>query len=203
MKRSEINSLVNSAGHCFREHGWTLPPEPRWDVTDFGLGDWRGHGLVLVNLAEHAEYCEKLMYARRGMTTPAHCHKKKKEDIISRWGTLQIRLWPGRPGEPMPANLELPVNNRPRTVAAGGLVVLQSGERVTLSPGVWHEFVPLSDECIIGEVSTANDDANDNFFVNPDIGRFPQIEEDEPPVVRLLSEANPELSPPNSPKNAK
>jgi len=65
---------------------------------------------------------------------------------------------------------------------------LESGSRVTLIPGVYHEFYPLSKECIIGEVSTANDDLNDNFFVNPEIGRYPGIEEDEPPAVRLVSE---------------
>jgi len=70
MKRSEINALVEAANACFTAHGWALPPRPRWDVTDFGLGDWRRFGLVLVNLAEEPEYCEKLMYARQGMTTP-------------------------------------------------------------------------------------------------------------------------------------
>jgi D-lyxose ketol-isomerase len=49
--------------------------------------------------------------------------------------------------------------------------------------------LPSSEECIIGEVSTANDDLNDDFFLNPDIGRFPGIEEDEQPIVRLVSEA--------------
>ena len=88
----------------------------------------------------------------------------------------------------MPESFEMLVNNSPRRVKSAGWLVLQSGERVTLTPGVWHQFVPLSDECIIGEVSTANDDANDNFFVNPDIGRFPNVEEDEPSVVKLLSD---------------
>ena len=60
MKRSIINTLVRSAKTCFVAHGWTLPPSPRWDVTDFGLGDWQQFGLVLVNLAEEPEYCEKL-----------------------------------------------------------------------------------------------------------------------------------------------
>jgi hypothetical protein len=41
---------------------------------------------------------------------------------------------------------------------------------------------------ILGEVSTANDDLDDNFFVNPEVGRYPGIEEDEPPVLRLISE---------------
>ena len=65
MKRSEINSLIQSAARCFGKHGWALPPNARWDVTDFGLGDWRRFGLVLVNLADEPEYCEKLMYAQK------------------------------------------------------------------------------------------------------------------------------------------
>jgi len=188
MKRSEINSLVRSAQTCFEAHGWTLPPNPRWDVTDFGLGDWRSFGLVLVNLAEHAEYCEKLMYAQKGMATPAHCHKQKKEDIISRWGSLRIQLWPGPPEESTGKPLTLLVNNAPHEVRGGDFLILESGHRVTLEPGVWHEFAPDTDECIIGEVSTANDDANDNFFANPDIGRFPDIDEDQPAIVKLLSD---------------
>lgn len=188
MKRSEINSLVRAAAACFDAHGWALPPDPRWDVTDFGLGDCRSFGLVLVNLAEHAEYCEKLMYAQKGMTTPAHSHKRKKEDIISRWGRLRIQLWPGRPEESTGKPLTLLVNNAPRELEGGDFLILEAGHRVTLEPGVWHEFAPDSDECIIGEVSTANDDANDNFFANPDVGRFPEIHEDEPAIVHLLSD---------------
>ena len=53
-------------------------------------------------------------------------------------------------------------------------------------PGIWHSFWPASGECIIGEVSTANDDVGDNFFLDPGVGRFPGIEEDEPAVVRLI-----------------
>lgn len=188
MKRSDINSLIRSAAQCFTTHGWTLPPNPRWDVTDFGLGDWRRHGLILVNLAEHTEYCEKLMYAQAGMETPAHCHHQKKEDIISRWGVLRIQVWPGRPGDEMPDTLDLLVNNENRTVKAGSFIDLSAGERVTLVPHVYHAFVPTTDECIIGEVSTANDDRNDNFFLSPDVGRFPEIDEDEAPILTLISD---------------
>src|SRR5262245_45120339 len=94
MKRSEINRLVRDAAACFDAHGWTLPSRPRWDVTDFGLGEWRTHGLVLVNLTSEPEYCEKLMYGKAGMTCPCHCHHRKKEDIICRWGELELRAWP-------------------------------------------------------------------------------------------------------------
>ncbi len=188
MKRSAINDLVRSAQACFREHGWALPPKPRWDVTDFGLGDWQRFGLVLVNLAEEPEYCEKLMYARKGMTTPAHCHHRKKEDIICRWGKLAVQVWAGLPAESENKSFSLPVNHEPVRMQSGDVVMLEAGSRVTLVPGVYHEFYPVSDECIIGEVSTANDDLHDNFFVNRDIGRYPGIEEDETATVRLLSE---------------
>lgn len=188
MKRSDINFLIEAAKSCYNAHGWALPPTPRWDVTDFGLGDWKQFGLVLVNLAEEPEYCEKLMYARKGMTTPAHTHQKKKEDIICRWGSLAVRVWSGTPTESAGTFLEIPVDHEPQKFASGALITLAAGSRVTLLPGIYHEFYPESEECIIGEVSTANDDLNDNFFVNPDIGRYPGIQEDAPAIVRLVSE---------------
>jgi len=188
MKRSDINHLIRSAGQCYGAHGWALPPRPRWDVTDFGLGDWRRFGLVSVNLAEEPEYCEKLMYAREGMTTPPHTHRKKKEDIICRWGRLAVRVWAGHPEQTGTKTFTLPVNHEPVEVAQGALITLEAGSRVTLVPGVYHEFYPLSPECIIGEVSTANDDLHDNFFVNKEVGRYPGIEEDEPALLRLISE---------------
>jgi len=187
MKRSEINILIHQADECFKICGWTLPPNPRWDVTDFGLGNWQSFGLVLVNLAEEREYCEKLMYARKGMTTPAHTHKKKKEDIICRWGLLEILLW-ANPMQHDSESITVKINGNPREVSCGKPLQLHSGERITLVPGVYHEFSSASGECIIGEVSTANDDTNDNFFINPDIGRYPYIDEDEPAYLRLLSE---------------
>lgn len=187
MKRSDINQLVRSAEKCFTTHGWALPPLPRWDVTDFGLGAFRRYGLVLINLAEEPEYCEKLMYALKNMTTPAHTHKKKKEDIICRWGQLEILLWKDQSltkGE----TLSLKVNGQTKEARTGWPIRLYAGERVTLVPGVYHEFFPASEECIIGEVSTANDDLHDNFFVNSDIGRFPGVEEDEAPLLKLVSD---------------
>ena len=190
MKRSDINTLIQSAKQCFALHGWALPPNHRWDVTDFGLGDCRKYGLVLVNLAEEPEYCEKLMYARKEMTTPAHTHKKKKEDIICRWGKLSVQVWACEPSVSAGVMLSLPINHEPQEVVSGTIVHLEAGSRVTLAPGVYHEFYPVDEECIIGEVSTANDDLNDNFFVNPEVGRYPGIEEDAPATIRLLSEKN-------------
>jgi D-lyxose ketol-isomerase len=188
MKRSQINSLIRSATRCFGAHHWALPANARWDITDFGLGDWRRFGLVLVNLADEPEYCEKLMYAQKGMITPAHAHKKKKEDIICRQGKLAVQVWAGEPAKNAGQSMRIAVNHEGGEVSSGAIIELEAGSRVTLVPGVYHEFYPLSDECIMGEVSTANDDLHDNFFVNPDVGRYPGVEEDEPPILRLISE---------------
>ncbi|SFC64529.1 hypothetical protein SAMN05421747_11741 [Parapedobacter composti] len=188
MKRSEINYAIRSALTFFERNGWTLPPHPAWDVTDFGLGIFHRQGLVLVNLAVEPEYCEKLMYAWRDQTTPAHYHKLKKEDIICRAGELAVTLWGEDPGAIQQEYISVKINGKHQPVKNGEPVVLKAGERITISPLLWHAFHPISPECIIGEVSTANDDMNDNFFWNSEIGRFPEIEEDEPPLVKLLSE---------------
>jgi D-lyxose ketol-isomerase len=187
MKRSDINQLIRLAEKCFVGHGWVLPPEPRWDVTDFGLGAYRHYGLVLINLAEEPEYCEKLMYALKSMTTPAHAHGKKKEDIICRWGELEMLAWKDRALR-QNETLSLKINGRITEIRSGHPIRLRAGERITLTPGIYHEFLPATQECIIGEVSTANDDLHDNFFINPDIGRFPGVEEDETRLLKLISD---------------
>lgn len=166
-----------------------MPPKPRWDVTDCGLGRFDEVGLVLLNLAEEPEYCEKLMYSKRHQVTPMHTHRKKKEDIICRSGRLAIELWKGHPHRARKgAAFFLRRNGGKVKVRSGETILLLPGERVTLEPGIYHAFWPESPEAIIGEVSTANDDAHDNFFVDPNIGRFPEIDEDETPVARLLWE---------------
>jgi D-lyxose ketol-isomerase len=191
MKRSVINQAYRDAAACFGRHGWSLPPHPLWDITDFGLGDFDRHGLTLVNLANEPEYCEKVMYARLGQATPCHAHARKKEDIICRAGELTLEIWPAKPspGAAMPKGAFLvSVDGNATEIRPGGAVVLAAGSRVTLKPGIWHSFWPSSAECIIGEVSTANDDIGDNFFLDPRVGRFPGIEEDEPSAVRLVTD---------------
>ena len=183
MKRSEINAVVREATEAFKRHGWALPPNPRWDVTDFGLGDFDQYGLTLVNLAEQPEYCEKLMYARKGQVTPQHYHASKKEDIICRWGRLAIQVHAEGA-----TSVRLQVNGIEREMPLDQPLVLEAGERVTLTQEVAHSFWAESDYAVVGEVSTANDDLHDNFFANPDIGRFSEIEEDEPPLVKLVSD---------------
>ncbi len=182
MKRSRINEAVRAARAAFEAHHWALPPNPRWDVTDFGLGDFRRYGLVLVNLAEQPEYCEKLMFVLNHQVTPCHCHKSKKEDIICRWGQLLVALRADG------ATVRLQVNQAWREVPVNKPLVLNAGERVTLTQNVRHSFWAGSEYALVGEVSTANDDTRDNVFDRDDVGRFSEIEEDEPPLVNLVSD---------------
>ncbi len=189
MHRSEINAACREAAACFARHGWTLPPAPRWDITDFGLGQFSRTGLVLITLADEPEYCEKLMFAQAWQLTPAHTHRKKKEDIICRHGRLVFELWPGVPDQARRgADFTVSRNGRPQPVRAGEAFALDAGERITLMPGTYHAFWAESADCIIGEVSTANDDLHDNFFADPHIGRFPPIHEDEPAAFRLVND---------------
>ena len=174
---------------CFKAFHWALPPKPRWDVTDCGLGEFDKVGLVLLNLAEQPEYCEKLMYAKERQVTPMHTHRHKKEDIICRSGKLAIELWKEHPKHARKGEVFLLCRNGNETaVRSGETIILQAGERVRIEPGIYHSFWPESKDAIIGEVSTANDDVNDNLFVDPKIGRFPEIEEDEQPLAYLLWE---------------
>lgn len=189
MKRSQINSIYVEAKACFEKHGWALPPKPRWDITDFGLGDFEHFGLVLINLAEEREYCEKLMYARQGQTTPLHTHKQKKEDIICRHGDLCLELWGAAPEKTEKGSaFSIQVNGEKKSWRSGECMTLHAGERITMTQGIYHAFWPAGADCIVGEVSTANDDSNDNYFVNSEVGRFPEIIEDEPALLRLISE---------------
>jgi D-lyxose ketol-isomerase len=188
MKRSEINQAYLQAKAFFEKNGWSILPHFKWDVTDFGLGNFSESGLVLINLCEEVEYCEKLMFATKNMLTPAHFHKSKKEDIICRTGQLEIELWNKGQKPSENGKFHMKINGEIQELISGQKIILNSGERITIQQGIWHAFKPISEECIIGEVSTANDDANDNFFDNPNIGRYPEILEDEKPLIRLLSD---------------
>ncbi|HVU35962.1 MAG TPA: D-lyxose/D-mannose family sugar isomerase [Opitutaceae bacterium] len=189
MKRSEINRAYAAAVAAFGDAGWALPPQPRWDITDCGSGDFVRCGIALVNLAEEPEYSEKLIYMQPGQTIPLHTHRVKKEDIICRHGRLTVELWDGLPGDGARGR---PVRVKRSgdwvTIPSGEPVTLGPGERVTLVPGVYHRFWPETADTIIGEVSTRNDDVNDNVFADPAINRFPGIVEDEPPVIQLVSD---------------
>ena len=74
-----------------------------------------------------------------------------------------------------------------RVVKAGGIVVLSPGESITLPTRLYHKFWGAESRVMVGEVSVVNDDTTDNRFYEP-VGRFPEIEEDEPPLYLLCND---------------
>jgi D-lyxose ketol-isomerase len=71
-------------------------------------------------------------------------------------------------------------------VSAGAQVRLTPGESISIPPYLYHDFTvePGGGPVLLGEVSMVNDDVHDNRFYEP-LGRFSEIEEDEP-AYRLL-----------------
>lgn len=172
-----------------------------WDVTDFGSGRFAECGLVLfclrnglVGVAGERTYAEKLLVVGEGQLTPTHRHAAKMEDIINRGGgDLVIEFCASDAnGAPLEDDIEVPVDGLPRRLKAWEPLVLRPGESVTIRTGLYHRFYGRKGggAVLVGEVSQVNDDRNDNFFLEP-VGRFAQIEEDEPPLRRLWNEGAP------------
>jgi D-lyxose ketol-isomerase len=175
-----------------------------WDVTDFGLGDFADKGVLLFTirngtLAQLARgtgkvYCEKILVCQPNQLVLHHFHKAKTEDIINRaGGRLEILLQQAdHAGHFNDHDLTVSLDGVRTTVKAGGIVILEPGESITLEPYQSHQFRALDSTVLVGEVSTVNDDANDNFFFEP-VGRFPHIDEDEAPYRLLCTEYGSEV----------
>ena len=84
------------------------------------------------------------------------------------------------------------LDGRAVTVPAGTQVRLTPGMSISIQPRLYHDFdvEPGTGPVVIGEVSQCNDDNTDNRF-EPPVGRFPTIEEDEPPYRLLCNEYPP------------
>lgn len=170
-----------------------------WDVTDFGLGDYANKGVLLFTVrngklenlktGKGKIYCEKILICKPNQLVLHHYHKSKTEDIINRGGgTLEIVLhWANKQSQFTDQPITVSCDGIECTVEAGGVVRLSPGESITLEPYMYHQFRALDAAVLVGEVSTVNDDANDNFFLEA-VGRFPTIVEDEMPYRLLMTE---------------
>ncbi|MEL6167925.1 MAG: D-lyxose/D-mannose family sugar isomerase [Pseudomonadota bacterium] len=177
-----------------------------WDITDYGEGDFDRMGLFLFTLrnGDLADlergrgmcYAEKLLISRQDQLSPMHTHVIKAEDIINRGGaTLAIELFGSNDEGSFAEDRggRVLCDGVARAYAPGEVLKLAPGESVTLMPGDWHAFWGEGGDVLIGEVSTVNDDLTDNIFREP-IGRFADVEEDEPPTHLLVSDYDTWLS---------
>ena len=178
-----------------------------WDVTDYGLGRFYEVGLLLFTIrnGNHARaeaypkgYAEKIMMVRESQVTPYHYHWNKREDIINRGGgNLVIDLYHADDRNKF-SNREfsVSVDGVRRAVGPGDRVILTPGESICLEPYVYHTFYGEKGggSVMVGEVSDVNDDRSDNCFYE-ELGRFPEIIEDEAPRYYLCTEYPPVATP--------
>jgi D-lyxose ketol-isomerase len=171
-----------------------------WDVTDFGLGEYEKKGLLIFTIRNGnarldkytKPYAEKLLIIGVNQVTPFHFHYSKMEDIINRGGgDLMIQVYNSTPDYRL-ADTPVQVNmdGRAFTVDAGTTLRLKPGESISLPAYMYHQFWAEGERVLCGEVSSVNDDNVDNHFLEK-VGRFPQIEEDEPPIHLLCTEYPP------------
>ncbi len=168
-----------------------------WDLTDFGYGDFSKKGLILFSVRngnpgkDRKTYAEKAMIVEENQETPMHFHWRKMEDIINRGGgNLLIELYKSDHLEGFSnESFEVKIDGIKRIVEPGGTVVLRPGESICLEQGVYHRFYGEEGKgkVFVGEVSAVNDDSIDNRFYD-EVGRFPEIEEDEAPLHLLASD---------------
>ncbi|HBE39976.1 MAG TPA: D-lyxose/D-mannose family sugar isomerase [Bacteroidales bacterium] len=168
-----------------------------WDITDFGSGDFNKRGLSLFTIRngnwdkKDKMYCEKIMVSDEEQETPMHYHWAKTEDIINRGGgNLVMELYNATNDDKLsPEPVTVSIDGVLTTVEAGKPLILKPGQSVCLKSRLYHRFYGEkgSGKVLIGEVSLVNDDAKDNKFYE-EIGRFPEIEEDEKPHRLLVND---------------
>jgi len=170
-----------------------------WDITDFGKGNFANFGLFLFTVRNGSPdnwktlrgklYAEKIMIVEENQYTPYHFHWNKMEDIINRGGgILAIQLYNATPDDQLADSpVTVSLDGVARTVAAGTILRLGRGESISLPPRLYHAFWAEGGRVLAGEVSLVNDDLKDNRFLEA-VGRFPAIEEDEPPLYLLCTD---------------
>ncbi len=172
-----------------------------WDITDYGLGDFGKVGFSMITIRNGnlklkdkypKTYAEKLLFIEEGQYSPNHFHWYKMEDIINKGGgNLLIRVYNSLPDEQIDKESDVTVHTDGRTyqVKSGTQIRLTPGESISIQPRMYHDFEVEegTGAVLLGEVSQVNDDNADNRF-NPPVGRFPEIEEDEPPYRLLCNE---------------
>ncbi len=174
-----------------------------WDLTDFGSGNFDRTGLLLFtirngNLVHDIKpYAEKIMVVQENQVTPMHFHWSKMEDIINRGGgNLMFELYPSNVAEEMADHeFEVSLDGMEKRCKPGVHVKLTPGESITLRQGIYHKFFGEEGQgkVMVGEVSAVNNDHTDNRF-HSEVGRFPEIIEDEAPIHLLVGDYSKFLS---------
>lgn len=133
-------------------------------------------------------YAEKAFVLFEGQRVPHHYHRVKTEDLINRGGGILgvdlVRV--NEQGMELDDDITLERNGVEITVPAHTVLQLEPGESIVLLPGLAHAFIGVS-EVLCGEISLANDDATDNYFLQP-LPTSSPIVEDSPARHLVLAD---------------
>jgi D-lyxose ketol-isomerase len=151
----EHDEAVAYAAAQFAATGIELTDEERdrIEVADFGLGNLRETGLMLLVYVNTDRYCAKELVLYPGQTCPEHRHPPfdgtpgKEETFRCRRGSVD--LW-----------------------VDGRLITLQPGEQFTIPPNTLHWFQAGDAGAVVSEFSSTSRDDLD-VFTDPRIVRAP------------------------------
>jgi D-lyxose ketol-isomerase len=159
-----------------------------WNIVEFAKDDFFAKGIAVftTRMGDYRDlptgagrlYGEKVFVLFDGQNVPHHYHIEKTEDLLNRGGgTLSVNLVKVMlDGTPTDESILLERNGVREIVAANTSVKLAPGESILLEPYVAHAFLGEG-EVLCGEISLANDDTTDNYFLEPFPAPSPIIED--------------------------
>lgn len=178
--------------HNLKQYKEVVDCKLGWDVTDFGSSEFEKTGRVIFTLRNGNKelpqkypkpYAQKVMWLKEGQLSPIHYHKNKTEDIINQGGgVIGIKLWRSTSKDRLSSrSLDVSINGSNKKVRAGKAVFLDTGDSITIVPKTYHQFWAVKNrgDVLSMEISSLNDDENDNFWLEKQ-NRFPEIIENEP-----------------------
>ncbi|HXK16118.1 MAG TPA: cupin domain-containing protein [Gaiellaceae bacterium] len=153
ISRVEHDEAVAYAAKQFAAAGIEVTGEERSriEVADFGLGNLRETGLMLLVYVNTDRYCAKELVLYPGQTCPEHRHPPfdgtpgKEETFRCRRGSVELSV-------------------------DGRLITLTPGEQFTIPPDTLHWFRAGEEGAVVSEFSSASRDELD-VFTDPRVVR--------------------------------
>jgi len=153
ISRVEHDEAVAYAAEQFAAAGIEVTGEERSriEVADFGLGNLRETGLMLLVYVNTDRYCAKELVLYPGQTCPEHRHPPfdgtpgKEETFRCRRGSVELSV-------------------------DGRLITLTPGEQFTIPPDTLHWFRAGKKGAVVSEFSSASRDELD-VFTDPRVVR--------------------------------
>ncbi len=165
--RDEYQEAVNYALQRFKQANIALTEDEmnRIEVADFGLGNLKVTGLILLTYVNTNRVCAKELVMYPHQTCPEHYHPPvsgepgKEETFRCRDGDLYLYV-PG-PSTPLPRCS--PPEEDLTFYTVWHEIHLTPGEQYTLPPGTVHWFQAGDEGAIVSEFSTTSRDDTDIF----------------------------------------